>query len=146
MKKKIILILATVIIASVAFYIYLALREQEKKDEKFICNCQKNGTVTEVKLSSKYFIPQKTEFFFNKKKINYKKSSYDNYFLFSFDLSISKSSEDTLFIKDEKKTVKIYDFNVDTLIINKKRGLECDLKDVTINGKKQYAEGGIVLD
>jgi len=146
MKKKIILILTVVIVAPIAFYIYLGLREQEKKDEKFICDCQKNGTVTEVELSSKYFTPQKTEIFFNKKKINYKQSLYDKYFLFSFDLIVKKSSKDTLFVKCEKKTVKIYNFDVDTLIINKKQGLACDLKEVTVDGEKQYARSGIVLD
>ena len=68
MRKKIIVILAAIIIAIIAFYIYQALIEQQRKEEKFICDCQKNGTMAEVEISSKYFIPQETDFFFKQTK------------------------------------------------------------------------------
>lgn len=144
MKKKIILIL--IFIIACIFYGYKSYIDQEKKNEKIICDCQKNGIITQMDLASFTLNPKKTLVFFNKVKINYTQNPYAKGFLISLQLSLNKSLKDTLFIGDEKKTIKIYNFDVDTLIVNKKRSIQCDLKHVSVDGKKQYVRDIIILD
>jgi len=147
MKRKIIIALSITVLVIVCCYTYKSYKKQRNKDEKIICDCRKNGINTQISLISRSFLSAKTKLFFNNKKIDYKQQQTSHKDLvITFNLALNKSSKDTLFVKDNSKTIKIYNFDVDTLIINKKQGIICDLKAVTVDGKKQYISNLISLD
>lgn len=146
MKRKFIIILAIIILAIISCYIYIAYRNQENKHEKIICDCRLKGIYITKDFATFSLNKEKIDVIFAGRKIEYVKKSYGKGFILSIEMLFNKSIKDTLFIKDNSKTIKIYDFDVDTLIINKKQGIICDLKELTVNGKKQSAKNLIILD
>lgn len=141
-KTRLLIIIAIAVFGYLTFYSYKGFRKQQKKNEEIICYCQKKGTNVSLTLSSN----KKIEIFFNTKRINYIQHPIDKGFLNTLELFLEKSSQDTLFIKENTEITKIYDFKVDTLIVNEKQGITCDLKEFTMNGKKQNYEVGEIIN
>lgn len=146
MKKNLFWLLIPIMVIPGIYYAYKAYREQDNKNKQIINDCRKATFSSEKDLAVFTLDPAKIQLFFNKKKLNFSKRSYGKGTIIKINLILNKNTIDTLIVKDGKKTIKMYDFLVDTLILNKKRSIQCDLKQVTIDGKKQYARDLIILD
>jgi hypothetical protein len=68
-----------------------------------------------------------TTLFLNNKKLKYVQNINDKDFLINVKITLKKNTHDTLFIKDDRRTIKVYNFDIDTMIINKKQHIECGL-------------------
>lgn len=147
MKKTMLLILAGTGVLMGFYYFVIQMNNQKDEDYKTVCKCRNNGIFIKRDIAFFTLNSNSIALLFHNERINYsKKSPYGKGFVISVEIPINRSSADTLYFEDGRKVLKMYDFVVDTLIVNKKQGIICDLKEVTINGKKQYARDLIILD
>jgi hypothetical protein len=146
MKKNLFWILIPIILIPCVYYWYKAYEDQDEKNQQIINDCRNKTFFSEKELAVFTLNSNEIQLLFNKKRLNFSKKNYGKGFILKLDLTLNRNAMDTLFIRDSKKTIKMYDFVVDTIIVNKKRNIQCDLKEVTINGKKQYARNLIILD
>lgn len=146
MKKIFFWILMLIITTPCVYCGYKFYADQNKENKQIICDCSTKACFLEKELATFTLDPTKIQLFLNKKKLSFSKKNYGKGMILKLNLILNKNAMDTLFVKDDRKTIKMYDFVVDTLIVNRKRSIQCDLKQVTIDGKKQFAEDLIIID
>ncbi len=134
-KKKIYLLILLVLVSS---YIIYNLYQQKIIDENYICDCRKGKNMNselffDLQFSNEVVGNVSIELNNLKKPIEIEnirkyKKFYEYKYEYGFELT------DTLKVKINDKLNKIYGFKYDTIIINSKKGLECEFKGAIVNG------------
>ena len=133
-KIKYYLLIPIVLVLS---YLIYNLYQQKIIDENYICDCRKGKNMNSElffdlqfsndEISNMSIILNNLEKPIDIENIIKKEFFYEYKYEYGFELG------DTLKIKINNKLNKIYGFKYDTVIINSKKGLECELKGAKVN-------------
>lgn len=126
-------------------YVLFKLLQQKKVDNDYICNCQNGLNMSSELILKTYYNKENIENMIinlnelrrqiDRKSI-VKRDAFSEYkYQNGFEL------EDTLTFEINDRKYRIYGFKYDTIIINKKKGLECEFKGAYLDGK--WIEGKI---
>lgn len=128
-------------------YAYYGYREQIKKDNEIISDCHLRGAYLKEVFHTNSLDFDKIYILYRNQRLDFRKENIEGVAWIELGLPFGRSNTDTIYFKDSKKTIKVYNFNVDTIIPSKKQSISCALKDVVVDGKQKDAiYGDISLD
>ncbi|MCZ4243838.1 hypothetical protein [Pedobacter punctiformis] len=127
------------IVLAILGYMGYGYIDQKSKDDQFQTACEKNPNihtfltfaVKQTENSNQIDVQLKD----NKGKIILNKILYDTQEVNEFKYEGSFSVQDTIKLVYNKKVYKIYGFRHHSVVINEKKGPECQYKGAFINGK-----------